>query len=199
MRLTSVRRFPYRDTGPELAQGLYAPTRKSQAQPGTLCDAYVRSPVAQGQGMRSPPDEHHPNRTSSVSGNEYAQNVSSINGKSMLISGGAAGGYVKWCPTAAIFPQKYGRWYFQIDDGRENPAKARPADTQNAVQRARRTIESHQHHLSVPGSPLFSPVCPPFSPRSATDPRYRHADRARHCMEACKTLQRSHYFKCLTH
>ena len=24
-----------------------------------------------------------------------------INGKSMLISGGAAGGYEKWCPTAA--------------------------------------------------------------------------------------------------
>ena len=62
MRLTSVRSFPFLDTGPELAQGQYAPTRKSQAQPGTLCDAYVRSPVAQGQGMRSPPDEHHPNR-----------------------------------------------------------------------------------------------------------------------------------------
>ena len=173
MRLTSVRRFPFLDTGPELAQGQYAPTRKSQAQPGTLCDAYVRLPVAQGQGMRSPPDEHHPNRTSSVSGNEYAQNVSSINGKSMLISGGAAGGYVKQCPTGAIFPQKCGRWYFQNAVGRENPAKARPLDTQNAVQRARRTIESHQHHLSVPCSPLFSPVCPPFSPRSATDPRYR--------------------------
>ena len=183
MRLTSVRRFPFLDTGPELAQGQYAPTRKSQAQPGTLCDAYVRLPVAQGQGMRSPPDEHHPNRTSSVSGNEYAQNVSSINGKSMLISGGAAGGYVKWCPTGAIFPQKCGRWHFQNADGRDFPAKPRPLDTQNAVQRARRTIESHQHHLSVPCSPLFSPVCPPvqppFSPRSATDPRYRHADRAR--------------------
>ena len=39
-----------------------------------------------------------------------------INGKSMLISGGAAGGYERWCPTAAIFPQKCGRWYFQISD-----------------------------------------------------------------------------------
>ena len=111
-----------------------------------------------------------PNRTSSVSGNEYAQNVSSINGKSMLISGGAAGGYVKWCPTGAIFPQKCGRWYFQNAVGRENPAKARPLDGILSVQRARRTIESHQHHLSVPCSPLFSPVCPPFSPPFSDGP-----------------------------
>ena len=47
----------------------------------------------------------------------------------MLISGGAAGGYVKQCPTAAIFPQKCGRWYFQIADGREKPAKSRPVDS----------------------------------------------------------------------
>ena len=185
MRLTSVRRFPFLDTGPELAQGQYAPTRKSQAQPGTLCDAYVRLPVAQGQGMRSPPDEHHPNRTSSISGNEYAQNVSSINGKSMLISGGAAGGYVKWCPTAAIFPQKRARWTLKMpSNGRAGPL----------------------NHINIICQCPVHPCSPPSALRSApVQRRIRDTgmptgqDRARHCMEACKTLQRSHYFKCLTH
>ena len=140
-----------------------------------------------------------PNRTSSVSGNEYAQNVSSINGKSMLISGGAAGGYVKWCPTGAIFPQKCGRWYFQNAVGRENPAKARPLDGILSVQRARRTIESHQHHLSVPCSPPSALRSAPVQRRIRDTGMPTGQDRARHCMEACKTLQRSHYFKCLTH
>ena len=199
MRLTSVRRFPFLYTGPELAQGQYAPTRKSQAQPGTLCDAYVRLPVAQGQGMRSPPDEHHPNRTSSVSGNEYAQNVSSINGKSMLISGGAAGGYVKWCPTAAIFPQKCGRWHFQIADGRENHAKPRPLDTLKMPSNGR---AGPLNHINIICQCPVHPCSPPSAPRSAPVQRRTRdtgQDRARHCMEACKTLQRSHYFKCLTH
>ena len=31
----------------------------------------------------------------------------------------APDGYVKYCPTAAIFPQKCGRWHFQIAVGRE--------------------------------------------------------------------------------
>ena len=60
-----------------------------------------------------------------------------INGKSMLISGGAAGGYIKWCPTAAISPLKCGRWHFQNAVGREIPAKPRPVDTQNTSQRPR--------------------------------------------------------------
>ena len=63
--------------------------------------------------------------------------ITGINGKSMLISGGAAGGYVKQCPTAAIFPQKCGRWHFQIADGREKPAKPRPVDSILGLHRAR--------------------------------------------------------------
>ena len=60
----------------------------------------------------------------------------------MLISGGAAGGYIKQCPTAAIFPQKCGRWHFENTDGRENPAKPRPVDSKNTSQWPRASIDS---------------------------------------------------------
>ena len=77
-------------------------------------------------------------------------------------------------PTGAIFPQNRARWTTKMPStGRAGPL----------------------NHINTFVSPLFTPV----SLRSVTDPRYRHADRARYCMEACKTLQRSHYFKCLTH
>ncbi len=45
-----VRRFCAGSVRPELAQGLTVTAQKRQAQPGTLCCAYVRSPVAQGVG-----------------------------------------------------------------------------------------------------------------------------------------------------
>lgn len=32
------------------------------------------------------------------------------------------GAYVKWPPTAVIFPKKCGRWHFENAVGRENPA-----------------------------------------------------------------------------
>ena len=49
----------------------------------------------------------------------------------------------KWPPTAAIFPQKCGRWYFKIAVGREKPAKPRPVETPNAVHRPRCTLTEH--------------------------------------------------------
>ena len=52
----------------------------------------------------------------------------------------AAGGYIKWPPTAVIFPLKCGRWYFQNADGRENTAKLWPLDSKNAFHRPRPTI-----------------------------------------------------------
>ena len=48
-----------------------------------------------------------------------------------------ADGREKYGPTAAIFPQKCGRWYFENADGRENTGKPRPLETQNAFHRAR--------------------------------------------------------------
>ena len=50
---------------------------------------------------------------------------------------GAAGGYVKCCPPAAIFPRKCARWHFQNADGRDNAVIPRPMEPQNTVHRPR--------------------------------------------------------------
>ena len=63
MRLTLVRRFPFRTdrTGARSGTGRYGTEKTGAAWHIMRTD--VRLPVAQGQGMRSPTDEHHPNRT----------------------------------------------------------------------------------------------------------------------------------------
>ena len=40
----------------------------------------------------------------------------------------AAGGQEKWCPTAAIIPQKCARRHFENANGRENTEKSRPLE-----------------------------------------------------------------------
>ena len=49
----------------------------------------------------------------------------------------AAGGYMKCCPPAAIFPRKCARWHFQNADGRDNAVIPRPMESQNTVHRPR--------------------------------------------------------------
>ena len=52
-------------------------------------------------------------------------------------AGTAPGGYTFTPPTAAVFPQKCGRWHFENAVGRENPVKARPVDSILCLHRAR--------------------------------------------------------------
>ena len=49
----------------------------------------------------------------------------------------AAVGRDKVIPTAAIFPQKCGRWHFENAAGREKPVKPRPVDSILGLHRAR--------------------------------------------------------------
>ena len=76
-------------------------------------------------------------------------------------AGTAPGGGTFTPPTAAIFPQKCGRWHFENAVGRENPAKPRPVDSILGIHRARWQEEvntlSCQSSKSRPETPLRHP------------------------------------------
>ena len=57
--------FYFRLKRQELASASESRNKKKRACQGRRINCHVRSPVAQGQGMRSPADEHHPNRITS--------------------------------------------------------------------------------------------------------------------------------------
>ena len=70
----------------------------------------------------------------------------------------AAGGYVKWCPPAVIFPQKYARWHFQNADGRDNAVILRPMDSILGLHRARLGLRL-RHDFQQYTKEKFAPPC----------------------------------------
>ena len=68
----------------------------------------------------------------------------------------AAGGYVKCCPPAAIFPRKCARWHFQNADGRDNAAIPRPMDSILGLHRARLGLQL-RHNFQQYTKEKFAP------------------------------------------
>ena len=113
--------------------------------------------------------------------------------KIQVASVNAAGGYVKWSPSAVIFQQKCGRWHFQIADGRDNPAKPRPVEPKNAVHRAR---YRNMPVSAVVGGNMPVSAIVGVSPLRLSAVSQRHSDMAAVLLICSNSYVRSNSYVC---